>query len=56
MMNGGAPPPRIYMNMQAGTSDADANSIPAWVWRMLAGVAALAAFGLAMYYVLNAGP
>ena len=51
----GNSPPLIYMNMHAGTSDADANSTPQWVWLMLAGVVMLAGFGLAMWWIASTG-
>ena len=50
----GNPPPSIYMNMHAPTADADAGSIPRWVWYMVIGTGTLAAFGIIVYLIATA--
>ena len=55
-MSSGLPPPRYYMSMGTRTSDADEGGVPQWVWIMVVGFTALAAAGLALYYMANPYP
>lgn len=50
----GNTPPSIFMNMHAGTADADAGSTPKWVWYMVFGLGALAALGVTLYLIATA--